>query len=721
MLISTSLRWLVVAVSAAMLLAVAAACAGETVEVPGETVVVEKEVIRTVEVPGETVVKEVVKEVQVPGETVVVKEVVTETVEVPGETVVVEKEVVKTVEVPGETVTVEVVKEVMVPGETVVVEKEVVKTVEVPGETVVVEKQVPVEIVKTVEVVKTIEVPGPERVMVKEVPGKTYVTDPTTGNPVTKPEYGGTITFATGPEPSNTDALIAGQWSARFVGGVLEKPALGDWGIDRNEWDFQYLQVPFATRGGIAASWSQPDPLTIILHIREGVNWHNKAPMNGRELTADDVVYDFHRVMGWGGGLTEPSPFAYLLKNVAFESITATDEYTVEFKLKEISLAALAGILDGSVSWIYPPDVIEEDGDATDWRRLVGTGPMMLTDWTEGSSITWEKSPDYWGYDEKYPDNRLPYIDKLRALVIPEVATRVAALRSAKVDYLDALRSIDTVANLRETNPELVIWPYYNRSENSFGLNVNNPPFDDLRVRQAMQMALDLETMNDGYFKGYGETTPQGHISRSIKSAAPQFEDWPEEVKINFTYNKEGARQLLADAGYPDGFETTLVHNSERDLNWVELAATYWSAIGVDVDIKPAPRAQFAALRRDHDFEMISNELAFLTNPFLIMSARYQSTSPGNTAAVADPVYDAMIEVAKVATTIEEQDRLAGEMDMYAISRFWAIWGPVSPQFRVTQPWIKGYNGEGGLGSGRQNLIFTRIWIDQELKEAMGH
>ena len=107
MRISTSMRWLVVAISAAMLLAVAAACSSETIEVPGETVVVEK--------------------------------VVTETVEVPGETVVVEKEVIKTVEVPGETVTKEVVKEVMVPGETVVVEKEVVKTVEVPGETVTVE------------------------------------------------------------------------------------------------------------------------------------------------------------------------------------------------------------------------------------------------------------------------------------------------------------------------------------------------------------------------------------------------------------------------------------------------------------------------------------------------------------------------------------------------------------------------------------------------------
>ena len=98
---STSLRWLVVAVSGAMLLAFAAACSSETVEVPGETVVVEKEVVKEVMVPGETVTVEVVKEVQVPGETIVVKEEVVKEVMVPGETVVVEKVVTETVEVPG--------------------------------------------------------------------------------------------------------------------------------------------------------------------------------------------------------------------------------------------------------------------------------------------------------------------------------------------------------------------------------------------------------------------------------------------------------------------------------------------------------------------------------------------------------------------------------------------------------------------------------------------
>ena len=102
------------------------------------------------------------------------------------------------------------------------------------------------------------------------------------------------------------------------------------------------------------------------------------------------------------------------------ESITATDNWTVVFKLKEPNLGALLPILDGHAYWTYPPEVIKEYGDAHDWENLVGTGPMMLTDWTEGTSITWDKNPDYWGTDEKYPENRLPYIDRLRPWLCPK-------------------------------------------------------------------------------------------------------------------------------------------------------------------------------------------------------------------------------------------------------------------------------------------------------------
>ena len=328
-----------------MLLAVAAACSSETIEVPGETVVVKEEVIKTVEVPGETVVKEVIKEVMVPGETVVVEKVVTETVEVPGETVVVKEEVVKTVEVPGETVTVEVVKEVMVPGETVVVEKEVVKTVEVPGETVVVEK----------EVVKTVEVPGEtvvvEKVVVKEVAGKKYVTDPTTGKAVTAPEYGGTFTYVSKADFSETDAYSSLS-TLYYTSSVTEKLSIVDWAIDRDTYPFigGGLAPEFALRGALAESWETPDDKTIVLHIRQGVYWHDKVPVNGRELTAYDVEHTFHRY--FGNYLTgtqfseaEPAPVRAPIKWDQFESVTATDKWTVVIKLKEPMLDALVHVL----------------------------------------------------------------------------------------------------------------------------------------------------------------------------------------------------------------------------------------------------------------------------------------------------------------------------------------------------------------------------------------
>ena len=77
--------------------------------------------------------------------------------------------------------------------------------------------------------------------------------------------------------------------------------------------------------GQLAESWSQPDPLTYIVKVRQGVHWHNKPPMNGRELTVDDIVFNYHRLMGLGSGYTEPTQFTQALKSLSFESITATD------------------------------------------------------------------------------------------------------------------------------------------------------------------------------------------------------------------------------------------------------------------------------------------------------------------------------------------------------------------------------------------------------------
>ena len=266
---------------------------------------------------------------------------------------------------------------------------------------------------------------------------KEMVLDPTTGEMVEAPRYGGTITYPLIEEYDNPDVVLSGPWGSQFFTGVLEKLGTPDWGIDRAEYDFSGLSAPlFAITGQLAESWSQPDPLTYIVKVRQGVHWHDKPPMNGRELTAQDIVFNYHRLMGLGSGFTEPTQFTQALKSLSFESITATDESTVVFKLKEPHLNALAAILDDWIAYMYPPEVIKQYGDATDWQNLVGTGPFMLTDVVEGSSKTFIKNPDYWGTDEKYPENRLPYVDEIRGLIMPEVATYLAALRAGKLDYV---------------------------------------------------------------------------------------------------------------------------------------------------------------------------------------------------------------------------------------------------------------------------------------------
>ena len=559
---------------------------------------------------------------------------------------------------------------------------------------------------------------------------KKYVTDPSTGKVVVAPQYGGTITFAAKEEAGSADVVISGGWASGLVGGVVEKLAIADWATPRDEYDFQFLSPPTNTRGELAESWSLPDPLTYIVKVRQGVRWHDKAPMNGRELVAEDIVFNFHRITGTGSGFTELSEQDASWASVQLESITATDDSTVVFRLKELNLGALTAILDGTIGYIYPPEVVKGHGDVTDWRNLVGTGPLTLTDWTEGSSITWDKNPDYWGYDEKYPENRLPYIDQLRALVMPEVATQLAALRTGQIDYLGhigaaQLRTLDQVESLQRTNPEIVIWPLFGRSNQLFGMNSQLPPFDDIRVRKAMQMAIDLETINNAYYGGNADITPQGELSWTVSDAVIQFEDWPEDVKKVFDYDPEGAEALLDEAGYPRGangtrFETVVLHLERYDLNYLQLVASYWADIGIDVEIDVQPLASFVARRSNFDFEMISAEGGMKASPFSWPGGlRYTAgfAGPSNTN---DPQYDALYNEKQAATTIEESNRRSKTVNQYVVEKFWRVWGPMAPTYSATQPWIIGYNGELQLGVGYSNPIFIRLWIDQDLKRAMG-
>ena len=142
-----------------------------------------------------------------------------------------------------------------------------------------------------------------------------------------------------------------------------------------------------------------PDDTTFIWNIRQGVHWDNKAPMNGRELDAYDVEWNYHRYLGLGD-FTEDGPSAhagtFISQTGAYqqqvESVTATDKWTVEIKFTEPQLDPLQKMINNA--WVaLPREVIEEYGDYKDWRNVVGSGPWRLTDWVEGSSATGRRTP----------------------------------------------------------------------------------------------------------------------------------------------------------------------------------------------------------------------------------------------------------------------------------------------------------------------------------------
>ena len=174
----------------------------------------------------------------------------------------------------------------------------------------------------------------------------------------------------------------------------------------------------------------------------------------------------------------------------------------------------------------------------------------------------------------------------MKFLIIPEEASILAALRTRKIDWRRWGTSLDSAESIRKTNPEIAVHPVYFRSRDSFAPNHRKPPFNDINVRRAMQLALDNETIAATYWKGFADPTPAGLIG--VDEYHVPFEQWDEEVKQWFRYDPEAAEELLDEAGYPRGadgtrFKTILNYGSWATLDIAEIAAAYWAQIGVDV------------------------------------------------------------------------------------------------------------------------------------------
>ena len=624
----TSLRWLVVAVSAAMLLMVAAACGTERVEVPGETVVVKEEVVKTVEVPGETLTVEVVKEVQVPGETVVVEKEVVKEVMVPGETVVVEKVVTETVEVPGETVTVEVVKEVMVPGETVVVEKEVVKEVMVPGETVVVEKVVTETVVVpgetvTVEVIKEVMVPGETVVVEKEVVKTVEV-------PVIQ-EVIKTIEVPAEPVMSKPTLPLAGSELIAVVSAVgvpvyhqpvsdgLVEEIILKLGLRETLLDYDGV----ALSGMVAPSWKFEDVDGvggITWDIRRGVSWHD---LSYGTVDAEDVIWTYEQMTreGTNSGLRAEWWLA------DYKNARALDSHTVRWDWREGPTLRWSHMARHRAAGtpISSKQQYENLGEDYVNRDPIGTGPYKLVQHVDNDIIVLEGVKNHW--------RRNPGFETVKVIEVPEETTRIAMLSNGAADItmvtmslLDQVMDIPgvrldtgqargdksgftinfggnfTITHDKDGRPveENTEFPVGVRpTDKPWVGDINDPESlaNARKVRLAMSMAIDRQAIFDEIMGGASIACIAYFYT--IDTCNPQ---WDKEWQAEHAYDPAAAKALLAEAGYPNGFEFTYWPRLGRFPTYDEIAtavAAMWENIGLNVNLDASPSSARATQFRE--------------------------------------------------------------------------------------------------------------------------
>lgn len=533
------------------------------------------------------------------------------------------------------------------------------------------------------------------------------------------PKYGGELIYRNTRDINAFDPYNTG--AGAYYSGVrlwYETIVMADLTTDPNIFDFTGTYHPFEyDTGRLVENWEVTSPTTWTLLVRKGVKWQNIAPLNGREFTAYDVEYSYHRQLGLGSGFTTPSPYIGANNYVNIESVTATDKYTVVFKLKQADLETMRFVFEGCYDAIAAREAIEKWGNLQDWQRQIGTGPFILKDYVSGSSWTVIRNPDYWGYDKLYPNNQLPYLDGIKVLIIPDNATAYAALRTGKIDMLDSVSWQQTTA-LTKTNPELQIraWP---QNGWSVLMHVDTKPFDDIRVRKAMQMSLDLPTIATVYYGGTVSPTIYG--AYALSGYYTPFEQWPQDVKDGFTYNPESAKKLLADAGYPEGFKFTLNASSAHDLDFYQVIKSYLKAVGIEMNIQVMDQTAFSAYTTADKHVTMSYQLTSNINyPPMVWINQYTSKHYVFRGHINDPTYDQMWNEVKTIVDVEQQKKMIIQMNDYATSKFYRLTTQPFNYFVIWQPWLKGYNGtltrDSVLGAPTRTM-----WIDHNLKKSMGY
>src|SRR5215510_12458979 len=413
----------------------------------------------------------------------------------------------------------------------------------------------------------------------------------------------------------------------------------------------------------LAESWTtSADGRTWTFKLRRGVKFHN-----GRELTGDDVKYTYERVLdpkvGSGGR-------GYL---TAIDGIEVPDKHTVRIHTLQPSASLLAGMA-GNWQSIVPREEIEKRGDLR--RTAVGTGPFILQEWVPQSHIKARKNPDYF-------EKGKPYVDAVEIKVIPDEGNIIAQLRTGNIHH--ALLEDNKNYLLVKDDKRLIALRSPRLGFDMVNVNHGRKPYTDVRVRQALALAVDRNEVLQAAAAGLGSIT--GPLTPAMKPWAlpvETFKEW-------YTPNPERAKKLLAEAGYPSGFKTTLkvIPTFPTMVAGAQVIAAQLKKIGVDAQIIQEEYGVWikAITKPTFDFDLTMNITNGDADPDSLLYRRFHSVEK-QWNNDGDPEIDALLDQGKLTMDQAKRKDVYDKVQRLMIDKAIQVWTFVPDMIDVTQNYV---------------------------------
>jgi peptide/nickel transport system substrate-binding protein len=449
----------------------------------------------------------------------------------------------------------------------------------------------------------------------------------------------------------------------------------------------------------LAERWEEPDDLTYVFHLRQGVKWHNKPPLNGRELVADDVKFTFDRFLSEKANVLREQ-----LEPV--ERVEVVDRYTVKFVLKEPFVWLPNRLADTSGMWIIAPEVVEKFGDLKKPESAIGTGPFLLERYEPNVKTVFKRNPAYFRAGQ-------PYIDGVEWLVLDDESTGLAMYRTGQIDCGPApwwsVRQAD-LESLKKSHPHLMYLDFQSIVTSGITMRTDQPPFNDVRVRRAISHAIDRQGIIEGVYLR-GEPTPA--IGRGLAEWSLPVDQLGAGAK-HYQYDPKEAKRLLAEAGYAKGFKTQLTATSGlgRDLvDAAQLVQGYLKAVGIEVELKLQEYGAYMATTTQGKYEgMVYAPTTGAREPDGPLYSRYIPDHLLNRGYVNDPKITAMLKEQRRTRDLEARKRIIYEFQRYEAEQQYYVYANSIMITATWQPYVKNYAPNQTFDYGSRAAA---LWLDR--------